>query len=108
ALGFTLVSFFNNDTERSAFNLSPFFVALFAFCFALAAGTVWEIYEYLADGLFNINMQVYVLEDGIQLAGHMALADTMKDLIVHALSAWIISTIGYYSIKRKQKARIEV
>ena len=56
ALGFSLVSYFN-DMEVLETHLSPFFVALFAFCFALAAGAVWEIYEFLADSLLGTNMQ---------------------------------------------------
>lgn len=98
ALGFSLVSFLN-DSEKLQFELSPFFVALFAFCFALSAGTVWEIYEYTFDGLMSLNMQKFALQDGTLLVGHAALADTMKDLIVDALSALIISVIGYFSLK---------
>ena len=30
-------------------HLSPFFAAVFAFCFALTIGAVWEIYEYIID-----------------------------------------------------------
>lgn len=98
ALGFSLVSFLN-DSDKLQFELSPFFVALFAFCFALSAGTVWEIYEYTFDGLMFLNMQKFALQDGTLLVGHAALADTMKDLIVDALSALIISVIGYFSLK---------
>ena len=36
ALGFSMIAVFNN-TERIPMNLSPLFVAVFAFCFALAA-----------------------------------------------------------------------
>ena len=66
ALGFALVTVLN-DTERVAVRLSPIFVALFAFCFALAAGAVWEIYEYTFDGLLGLNMQRYHLADGTML-----------------------------------------
>jgi len=97
-LGFSLVNLLNK-TEKLQFDLSPFFVALFAFCFALAAGGVWEIYEYVMDGALGLNMQKFALADGTQLIGHSALVDTMNDLIVDAVSALIISTLGYYSIK---------
>lgn len=99
ALGFSLVNILNKS-DRLQFDLSPFFVALFAFCFALAAGGVWEIYEYAMDGILTLNMQKFALADGTQLVGHMALSDTMYDLMVDAISALVISAIGYQSIKK--------
>lgn len=101
ALGFILVNLLN-DIERLDIRLSPFFVALFAFCFALAIGTIWEIYEYLFDGLLSLNMQKFALRDGTLLAGREALSDTMEDLIVDAVSACIVSVIGYFSIKKNK------
>ncbi len=95
ALGFSLVSYFN-DMEVLETHLSPFFVALFAFCFALASGAVWEIYEFLADCLLGTNMQKFILADGTVLAGQAALRDTMTDLIVDALSSLAVTVIGYY------------
>ena len=71
ALGFSLVSILNGS-KRLRLKLSPFFIALFAFCFALAAGSVWEIYEYTFDGLLTLNMQKYALEDGTLLVGRAA------------------------------------
>lgn len=105
ALGFSLVNMLNN-AERVKFDLSPLFIALFAFCFALAAGAVWEIYEYSLDGLLSLNMQKYALGDGTLLTGHLALADTMKDIIVDAVSALITSIIGYYSIKKQTNKKL--
>ena len=99
ALGFTLVGILN-DSERVQIQLSPIFVALFAFCFALSAGTIWEIYEYIFDGLLSLNMQKFALEDGVLLVGREALADTMKDIIVDATSAFIITVIGFLTIKK--------
>lgn len=104
ALGFSLVCYFN-DTDFFEINLSPFFVALFAFCFALAAGVVWEIYEFLADSLIGTNMQKFITADGTVLVGHAALKDTMKDLIVDAISSLIITIIGYCTIKNNSKTK---
>ncbi|NLX63661.1 MAG: hypothetical protein GX022_02620 [Clostridiaceae bacterium] len=94
ALGFSLISILNN-TKDINLELSPFFVSLFAFCFAMAAGAIWEIYEFSVDSLLSLNMQKYMLEDGTPLIGQEALADTMKDIIVDAISAFVISTAGY-------------
>lgn len=101
ALGFSFVTLLNN-TQRVPVNLSPSFVAVFAFCFALSLGVVWEIYEFTFDGLLGLNMQKFALEGGEPLVGRDALADTMKDLIVDALGALATSIIGYVSIKYRK------
>lgn len=98
ALGFSMIAIFNN-TERIPLELSPLFVAVFAFCFALALGAVWEIYEFAADVVLQTNMQKFALDDGTQLVGQAALSDTMKDIIVDAIGAVATSTIGYISLK---------
>lgn len=100
AMGFSLVNFLN-DSEHIGIQLSPFFVALFAFCFALSAGAAWEIYEFTFDGLLSLNMQKYALESGASLIGREALTDTMKDIIVDALSALAVSAAGYYQLKKQ-------
>lgn len=101
ALGFSMIAIFNN-TERIPLELSPLFVAVFAFCFALALGAVWEIYEFAADVVLKTNMQKFALDDGTQLIGQAALSDTMKDIIVDAIGAVATSTIGYISLKYKK------
>lgn len=106
ALGFSLVIFLN-ESERLDISLSPFFIALFAFSFALAAGAVWEIYEFLADGLMSLNMQKFALEDGTILIGRDAVSDTMKDLITDGVSALGMSIFGYFSISRRKAVRGE-
>ncbi len=41
---------------RGCAEIPPLFAALFAICFAMLVGSVWEIYEYAADGLAGLNM----------------------------------------------------
>jgi uncharacterized membrane protein YjdF len=101
ALGFILVSQLN-DSEMIRVSLSPFFVALFAFCFALSCGAVWEIYEFVFDGLLGLNMQKFMTATGEVLTGHNALHDTMTDLIVDSLAALLISMIGYSRLKAEK------
>lgn len=102
ALGFNLITILN-DSEKVKVALSPLFVCLFAFCFALAAGAVWEIYEFSGDALFGLNMQKFRTSDGTLLLGHNALSDTMKDLIIDAIGAFVVVIIGYFSIFKKAK-----
>ena len=101
ALGFSLVSILNKS-ESLHLHLSPVFVALFAFSFAVSLGVIWEIYEFFTDSLLNTNMQKFALESGELLVGQAALADTMKDLIVDMAGAFVMSVIGYVSMKYKK------
>ena len=101
-LGFYLVNLLNNS-EKTHIHLTPFFVSLFSFCFALAIGAIREIYEFIMDSVLSLNMQRYMLQNGTKLVGHEALIDTMKDIIVDAGSALIISLMGYFSIKKRKK-----
>ena len=98
ALGFSVVSLLNKS-DSAAFHLSPGFVALFSFCFALMLGVLWEIYEFAMDYFLGTNMQKFMLESGELLIGQKALTDTMKDLIVDAIGAFTMSVIGYISLK---------
>jgi len=66
ALGFSLIDLLNKH-EKVKLELSPVFVALFAFCFAVTLGIIWEIYEYICDGILNLNMQKYALQNGMPL-----------------------------------------
>lgn len=100
SLGFSLVSILN-DSKRTHVQLSPLFVGLFAFCFAIAMGALWEIYEFSFDGLLSMNMQKFRLEDGTLLIGHEALRDTMEDIITDALGALIVSVVGALTMKKK-------
>lgn len=98
AFGFSVLSLINKS-ERVPMTLSPVFVALFAFCFALAVDVIWEIYEFFADSVFLTNMQKHSSGNGAPLTGQQALADTMEDLIVDAIGAFVISVVGYISLK---------
>ena len=58
-------------------------IAFFAFCFALAIGAGWEIFEYGMDQIFGTNMQKNGLDD------------TMKDLMVDFVGALLGAASGY-------------
>ena len=115
ALGFSLVNLLNQ--KNSLINLSPIFVAFFSFCFAVTLGVFWEFFEFTFDGLLGLNMQKFRTYDRVILVGREALMDTMRDLQVDAIGAFVMSLIGYISlkydkywlnkilIKRKKKAK---
>ena len=108
ALGFTIAELLS-DSPNSKVELSPFFIAFFGFCFAVAAGAVWEIYEYTIDSIMKLNMQKYAFEDGTLKLGRAALNDTMKDIIVDVVGALIMAVIGFIFKKhgRKFKAAVQ-
>lgn len=64
AVGFALVVLLNNN-DRLTFDLSPFFLALTAFCFSMTIGVLWEFFEFSMDYFFHTDMQ--------------------KDTVIHAL-----------------------
>ena len=85
-IGFALVQILNE--EKESLKLSPKFVAIFSFSFAIAIGTIWEIYEFAMDSFFGLQMQ------------KSGLVDTMWDLIVDTTGAALISSLGYIYLKR--------
>ena len=56
AVGFSLVMILN-DNEKLTFELSPFFLALVAFCFSMTIGVLWEFFEFAMDQFFHTDMQ---------------------------------------------------
>lgn len=80
--GFLLV-YVINEHEDLEMHMKPSFVSLFAFMFALGMGTLWEIAEFALDQFLGMDTQ-----GGSQV-------DTMSDLIVDGIGAFIISILGY-------------
>lgn len=60
------------------------YMAAFAFGIAVTIGTLWEIFEFLMDYWFGLNMQ------------RSGLLDTMTDLIVNSCGAFFAATLGYF------------
>ena len=93
AIGFGLIGFvlvfmmFQGDRYAAP----PFAVAFFAFCFALAIGAIWEIFEFGMDQIFGLNMQ------------KSGLMDTMADLIMDFIGALIGAGAGYAYLRGRAK-----
>ena len=94
AIGFTLV-YILNDNPKVQLKMRPGFIALFALCFALSVGVVWEIFEFAMDSFFSLNMQ------------KSGLVDTMWDLIVDFVGASFAAILGYVSLKYKKALFME-
>lgn len=127
AIGISLIDLLNKS-DKVAFKMTPVFVAIFAFCFSMTVGVVWEFYEYTVDNLIHIDMQkdTYVTLIGSSILNggtpftvesvivngevwpgylDLGLIDTMEDLLVNAAGALVMSVGGYFYIKGKGRSR---
>lgn len=93
-IGFVLVYVLNKN-ENIDVVLSPIFIAVFAFSFAVTIGVFWEIFEFWMDMIFGLNMQ------------KSGLVDTMFDLMEDCVGALVTSTIGYFYVKTKRPSRFQ-
>lgn len=89
AIGFGLIGFIAilmlfRDNKYAA---PPIALSWFAFCFAMTLGVIWEIFEFGMDELFGLNMQ------------KSGLADTMYDLIVDTVGAFLGAAAGFFYLK---------
>lgn len=102
AVGFALVDIFNRS-DKFAFKLSPFFLAVVAFCFSMTIGVLWEFFEFGMDSLFATDMQKdYIVTqinsvkfnpDGLNIVSRVPI----KTLIVNG-EDWIARFDGYIDI----------
>ncbi|MFH0808183.1 MAG: hypothetical protein V1888_01035 [archaeon] len=77
--------------KRGKVQARPMWIAIFSFCFAVAIGAVWEIFEFGMDSFLGMNMQ------------KSGLVDTMWDLIVNGAGALLASVVGFLYLKGEDK-----
>lgn len=73
AIGFSVVNIFN-ENKRISMTLSPFYMAIAAFCFSMTIGVLWEFFEWGADSILGFDMQ--------------------KDTVIHAISSVMLNPEG--------------
>ena len=61
-------------------------IATISFALAVAVGTLWEIFEFLADLLLGLNMQ------------KSGLNDTMTDLMINVAGAAVAAAFGFFYV----------
>lgn len=86
-IGFLFVFYLFEGDKYAA---PPWALATIAFCFAVAMGALWEIFEFGMDQIFGLNMQ------------KSGLVDTMTDLIVDSIGAAIGASSGFFWLKGQQ------
>ena len=62
-------------------------IATITFALAVTVGALWEIFEFMMDLLFGLNMQKSGLDD------------TMTDLMIDAAGAALAAILGYFYVK---------
>ncbi len=72
----------------------PISLAFFSFCFAVALGTLWEIFEFAVDGFVPFPMQP-------------SLTDTMADLILDCVGAFLIAFFGFLYVKYNREGMVK-
>ncbi len=86
-VGFILIYFLNHGEDIDLL-LSPLFIAIFSFTFAVSFGVIWEVFEFAMDSFLGFNMQ------------KSGLVDTMWDLIADCVGGGIASYFGYNYLKK--------
>jgi hypothetical protein len=79
AVGFALVDMINRN-ERFSMKLSPFYLALVAFCFSMTVGVLWEFFELAADNIMGLDMQKDTV---IKTINSVALDPTLSNKVIH-------------------------
>ena len=98
--GFMLSALFYFILENKDPYIKISYILFFSFCFAVASGAIWEIFEFLIDIISGANMQKYALFNGAPLVGQYALIDTMTDLIVDTLGSILFITFKIFKKAR--------
>ena len=106
-VGYGVINIFNK-IEDNTIKFTPLFVSFWVVCFALAVGSLWEIMEFVTDGLFGLNSQQYLVGSGTfdntePLMGHEALRDTMMDLILDFAGSLIIAVLGFFELRKLKR-----
>lgn len=104
ALGFSGFLILYIFYKKGKFTASPKTIMLFAFCFALALGAMWEIFEFGVDATLGYNMQkARNLAPPESCDTWLGVRDTMIDLILDSIGALIASLAGYLYLKKGEK-----
>ena len=67
--------------------MTPIYIASMTFCLTVTMGTLWELFEFSLDWFFQFTMQ------------KSGLIDTMTDLMVDVIGAFIAAILGYLYVR---------
>jgi hypothetical protein len=111
-IGFMGFIFIDKINHKYSMDIRPVLVAIFSFMFAVTLGVLWEILEFSLDSLTGSAHQKWDLPDTEILMGKpfqgSGLRDTMSDLIIDSIGAFITSVITYYMYKNQKQRSLSV
>lgn len=90
--------FYELFTQKKENDLTKFWLFMCVFAFAMMIGGVWEIFEYIFDGITGQNMQ-----RALNFMGREALKDTMLDMISDFVGGLVGATIAVFIERKKTK-----
>ena len=114
-VGFSVVLSLTNLESRKV-KLSPFFIVLFSFCFALSIEYVWELVEYAVDSItyrlagFGSAANMQRWKDGVEWSEELGvyvatdirgsgLKDSMMDMLVNIVGALVICGVALAGLR---------
>lgn len=83
-IGFLMIYVFYMTRRIS---IPPIYIATMTLSLSVMVGTIWEIFEFSMDWFFNMHMQ------------KSGLVDSMTDLMVNFVGAFIAALLGYHYVK---------
>ena len=103
AIGFALIDLMNRSDTFSV-KMSPFYLALTAFCFSMTIGVLWEFFEYSGDLIMHTDMQkdtivheIYSVEpDPTRSNSVVAFTDIQEVILVHSDGTEEVLGLGGY------------
>lgn len=110
-LGIVACYILDKVCEKASAKASPLFIAVWSVCFVLAVGALWEMMEYVTDGMLGLNSQQFLesggtFDESIPLPGREALRDTMEDMLLNLTGALILTAaMAFRRVKENQKMR---
>lgn len=100
--------YFLNEKKKNQIKLSPGFIIIFCFCFAMTGCLIWEIFEYSIDSIFGSNMQRFRDSyNNVDFIGRKALKDTMSDIIEGLIGALLFCFIAYFDVRKANNSKIK-
>ena len=101
AIGFALVDILNRSSKIK-FQLSPFYLAIVAFCFSMTVGVLWEFFEFFMDYVFLMDMQkdtvVYALPSvtfDTTMSNDVVVIDAITNTIVQTSDGTLYNFADY-------------
>ncbi len=101
AVGLSLIVILNRN-RVFGLNLSPFFIALFSFCFSMTIGVLWEFFEFGMDQLFATDMQrdtvITAISSTLLNPDGLNVAVQLKDITMTTVNGEVLPINGYLDI----------